>query len=693
VATTGGDGGDIGVDSGQLLLVGICVFGLIAAAFLAPVVGANNLLTPGGSGAGAGGGDPGQGAGSGGDGSAEPGAGDGVPVRGDGDGTGGTRDRYDGCLVAVESDPKPGSNATVVVTVDGRRAGDVRVWFNDRYVGRTDSRGEVTGTVPFVTELDVTVESPTDEPCRFAGEDDPDAALGAGVVGSGVTAATAGASGATGATSALGAGRPGVRQQGDGGGVNNSSQYTVASDVSIRVSGNPVPGANVTLVATVEGVPMPDAAVTVDGEAVGRTDEDGRYRLTLPDRDSVEVTVARGEIRGETTIDVRQLSVRFVPRLVVPGERATVAVTLGEEPVENATVTLDGQRLGTTGPNGTVSFGLPLSADGTIRAEAGQQSATTALWLAYWLTAGLTLLLGVLTAVTTAIATWRGGRGAARRVAFVWGGVWALFVGYTVGEGVGLAVAAAAVALVALYRYRQAVASGGATTASLVAGFLEWCSRTALWVAGALESLADWARAGALRLAAWLRSLPTSLSGVATRLGAWLAALPARLGAGMRSLPLRGLAAVLGAGAVVAGATYAFGGRGFLAATGVVLLAALAWLLSRRGTGESSASDAAVSVAETDGTESETSVPTLRALWRRLARWVLPGTWRTRTPAEVSRAAVERGLPEGPVEALTDAFRDVEYGGQPEERRQSQARTAFDALETARDTEEEGEGE
>ncbi|MFC6757850.1 hypothetical protein ACFQER_15810 [Halomicroarcula sp. GCM10025894] len=40
MGATGGDGGDSGVDSRQLLLVGICIFGLIAAAFLAPVVGA-----------------------------------------------------------------------------------------------------------------------------------------------------------------------------------------------------------------------------------------------------------------------------------------------------------------------------------------------------------------------------------------------------------------------------------------------------------------------------------------------------------------------------------------------------------------------------------------------------------------------------------------------------------------------------
>lgn len=688
MGTTGGDGGDIGVDSRQLLLVGICVFGLIAAAFLAPVVGANNLLSPGGSGASAGdGGEDSRERPTAGGEDGDPSDGDRVDIgRGGGEGgVGGTGDPDDGCFVVVESDPKPGANATVQVTVDGSAAADVRVWFNGRYVGRTDRWGRVTGTVPFVTELDVTVESPTDEPCRFSRQDDPGFAAQSGVVGSGVAAAGAGVSGASRGALAMSDGGS-ARQQG---GVNNSSRYTVASDVSIRLAGDPIPGSNVTLTATVESVAIPDATVTVDGERVGRTDENGRYRLTVPDRDSVRVAVARGEIRGETTIDVHQLSVRFAPRLVVPGERATVVVTRGGEPVENASVTLAGQRLDTTGPNGTVSFALPNAVDGTVRAETDRQSATVPLWLAYWLSAGLALVLCVLTTTTTAVAARLGGRGAARRVAVLWGGVWTLFVGYVVGEGLGFAVAAAAVALVALYRYRRAVASGGATAGQLLAGFLEWCSRAVLWVVGALESLVDWARAGALRAAAWLRSLPTSLSGLAARLGAWLRSLPARLGAAIRSLPLRAVAAVIAAVAVVAAATYAYGGRGFLVSAALVAVVALGWWLSRRERGGASAAETAAPVTGSAHPDDDSAVPTLRQLWRRLARWVLPGTWQTRTPAEVSRAAVERGLPREPVETLTEAFRDVEYGGQSEAGRQTQAQTAFDALETARDTDDE----
>jgi len=198
------------------------------------------------------------------------------------------------------------------------------------------------------------------------------------------------------------------------------------------------------------------------------------------------VTVSRGEIRGNTTITVPQLSVRFAPRLVVPGERATVVVTREGDSVENASVMLGGEHLGTTGPNGTVSFGLPPSVGGTVTAAVGPQTATVPPRLAYWLPASLTLVVAFLTVLTTAVTGYWRGREATKRLAYGWAGVWTLYVGYVVGERLGLGIAAVAVLLVVLYRYRRTLASGGTATAGLLAGFLQWCSSAVLWVVGAL---------------------------------------------------------------------------------------------------------------------------------------------------------------------------------------------------------------
>ncbi|WP_262177997.1 DUF4129 domain-containing protein [Haloarcula laminariae] len=691
MGTTGGDGGDIGVDSRQLLLVVVCLFGLVAAAFLAPVAGQN---APFGDGAG----DPServpdnQGGGGG------DSAGDGFDVPewlrdlfGGGDTGGGDSGTPSKCQVYVESTPKPGAQATVFVTVDGEPSSGVRVWFNGDYVGRTDGRGVVTGEVPFETELNVTVESPVDEPCAFS-RTAPVGPSESGAVGSGVSTALASGTSAIGVTPAspkLDAGP--VRQQ--RGGANNTTQFEVASDASIRVEGDPYPGTTVTLVATVRGVPMANASVAVDGETVGTTDERGRYRLSVPDRDSVRVTVSRGEIRGRTTVSVLQLAVGYEPQLAVPGETVTVNVTRNGEPVRNATVAADGETLGTTGPSGRVNFTAPLTTGGTVTATTPLQRATVPVVYAYLYTVGASLLLVVLSTVTTWVTARRRDRETARRVARWWGAVGVLFAGYAVWELPGLGVAAICVLVVALYRHRQAVRSGGATAAERAGALLERCKRGLLRVVEGLEATVDWLHAQATRFGAWLRSLPTSLSALGARFWGWLRTLPGRLLAGLResrrAVAAALAAAALAAVAVVGTATYAYGVPGFLLSVSLVALAAIAWWLRRRAGGAGTAAASAPSTADSAAATEDGDDPMLRRLWRRLARWVLPETWRTRTPAEVSRAAIERGLPRGPVETLTEAFRDAEYGGRSGEQRRERARAAFDEIAGARD--EEGE--
>lgn len=689
-----GPSGDSGVDSRQLLLVVVCLFGLVTAAFLAPVSGQNPAL-------GGGTGDLGEGVsdlldGGESDSGGESGDGDSVRVPewlrdlfdggGGGDETGSDGDGTpSACQVYVESDPKPGTQATVFVTVDGEPASDVRVWFNGDYVGRTGDQGVVSGTVPFETELDVTVESPVDEPCAFSRASSVGPS-GSAVVGAGTSAALAGGASAHVAASTapeLDAGP--VDQQRDGG-VNNTTQFEVASDASVRVEGDPYPETTVTLVAAVRGVPMADAGVTVDGERVGTTDESGRYRLTVPNRDSVQVTVSRGEIRGRTTVAVLQLAVGYEPQLTVPGETVTVNVSRNGEPVRNATVTVDGEPLGTTDSSGQVRLAAPLTADGTVTATTPVQRATVPLVYAYLYTVGASLLLVVLSTATTWATARRRDRETARRVARWWLGVAALFVGYAVWELPGLGGTAVGVLLVSLFLYRQAVRSGGATAAAeRTATFLEWCKRRVLRVVGRLEATVDWLRAQVARLSGWLRSMPTSLSALAARVRGWLRTLPGRLLARLRE-SRRAFAAVLAAG-VVAVATYGRGVPGFLVSAGLVAVAAAAWWLRRRAGGDEAVSESTAPATEVNADDGPT--PTVRRLWRRLANWVLPETWRTRTPAEVSRAAIERGLPPGPVETLTEAFRDIEYGGKSAAEREPQARAAFDDISSARDEESE----
>jgi len=188
---TPSDDSSEGVDSRQLLLASVCLVGLVTAALLAPVTGENDPVgidggvvptdileflfdrSPD---------------------SVDDGSGDENDEESGDDGGGGglpewLRDLLDDvpgidwderqerdtgptnpCQVYIGISPNPGTETTVLVTVEEEPASDVRVWFNGEYVGRTSEQGTVTGEVPYVEELEVTVESPTERPCAFSRE-------------------------------------------------------------------------------------------------------------------------------------------------------------------------------------------------------------------------------------------------------------------------------------------------------------------------------------------------------------------------------------------------------------------------------------------------------------------------------------------------------------------------------------------
>jgi len=712
--TVGTNDSEAGVDSRQLLLVGLCLLGLVVAAFLAPV--ATPLSPFGGDGPGDGqppeshtGAQPTE---SGQPTDQEPGTerpGDGAPatdgqagevpikLKPDGEPDGGILGPgapvpipngtappvVDGCAVVVDSRPVPGREITVTVYQDLQPAENTRVWFNDDYVGRTDDSGNLTARVPYTEQLNVTVESPANEPCgfyRYAEDADEDTAAAA-VAGSTALAGGAGAPDDRRQYVVRGPPRQTTTES-----DNSTGEYDVYGEVNVTIDGSPYPGSTVLVNATIEGVPMRSANVSVDGERVGRTDESGEYVLTVPDKDSATVTVSRGAYNGSAELDVRQLDVRFSAGdpFVVPGDPVSVTVTRDGRPVENATVDFQDERLGTTAADGVVTF-RARAARGPVTASTLRQTAAVPMLRVYAGTVGAAIGIALMALLTTAVTAAVRGRGSAKRVAVGWAAVGGLFVAFAVAERVGLAGAAGVLLLLLLYRYRSTVRSGGATGASWLRGVLDGCRRAALRVVGVLESLVDWVLAASRRVAAWLGSLPRSVSALARRFGGWLKRVPARLLAGLRGLPLRWLGIIAAAAGLVAGATVVGGARGFLAASGVILIGAVASWYRRRDPGTGETTDTSVDTGHDVTAQPESATPTLRELWRRLARWVLPSSWRTSTPTEVSQAAVDRGLPREPVERLTEAFREVEYGGGTASGYRDTVRVAYEALAEARE--------
>ncbi|QAU13062.1 hypothetical protein EKH57_10205 [Halorubrum sp. BOL3-1] len=140
--------------------------------------------------------------------------------------------------------------------------------------------------------------------------------------------------------------------------------------LSISIAnGTAEPNATVTLRVTAAAEPVEGATVELGDRAAGTTDADGRIEVTLPDDDEVDIEVADGEREGELELTLGADDDRddrdddFAERFSVSGsvENGTVdvSVTYDSEAVEDVSVSVDGDRVGTTGANGTLSFDAP----------------------------------------------------------------------------------------------------------------------------------------------------------------------------------------------------------------------------------------------------------------------------------------------------------------------------------------------
>lgn len=694
------DQADGGVDTGQLLLVTLCLIGLVVAAFLAPVSAQVNLLGGNASGSGGGGGTPTGVQATDRPDSGEPGTapasgsrtpqqrspgGDGgrvlngtrpVPIPGD-DGS-----PVSGCGVLVENKPVPGREISVRVYQDLRPAADTRVWFNDEFAGRTNATGSVTAQVPYERQLNVTVESSATDPCEFFRreyEDDRTRRVGNSALSNTV------GSGPRSRSERLVAVRDPARQTQSGDG-NSTGGYEVYGTATVRIDGRAYPGSTVVVTAAIDDVPMRQANVTVDGERVGRTNDSGAYALTVPDTDTVTVEVTRGEYTGGVTVDVLQLSLQFTAAdpFVVPGDRTEVTARLDDAPARNGTVRLDGRELGTTGENGTVGFRAPVQLSGAVTATTEYQTERVPVYRAFAGTILTSAAVLVLSVVSTGLTARYRGLATAKRVAGGWAAISALFVAFAIWEWPGAAVGGGVLAVAVLYRLRSAILSGAEITGGLLAALLDMFRHAVVKIVGAIERLADWTGRAVRRLVAWIGTLPRSLSGLARRLGHCLRQLPGTILGVLGRFSARRVGAAIAIVAFLFAAAQVGGVYGFLGAAALVAVGLFGWWYWQRSSEEPETEAPGSTVRSAPAQPSE-SVPTLRELWRRLARWVSPDSWRTSTPTEITQAAVDRGLPRAPVESLADAFRDVEYGGESSMTYREQAREAFEALKTARE--------
>jgi hypothetical protein len=500
----------------------------------------------------------------------------------------------------------------------------------------------------------------------------------------------------------------------------------------VTVEPEPTPGARVVVTVERNGDPVPFALVSFNGEPVGRTAPTGQMLAQVPYTEELRVTAAPPDIDGgsdpvgpsgtpshlgagmlaqtagsnsSATYDVQTNATARVDGVALPGETATVQFLVAGNPLPEVGVTSNGEGVGITDRSGTVELEIPPDTPlgGSVPVRLVREGFTddTDVEVAdieVGVNTGLLALpsTGATVEVTAVDST--GSEPIADVPVTVTDGAEQVADGRTGENGT------ASFALPWSNSVRATATTEYGTVSTTVRGIL-------LQFAGAVVALA----LPVVGAAVWARGNPATRRRVRERLvGAMLAAgrllegaarqvaaLPVgrvwsrlvravgRLWAGVGRLGA-GLRGVSWLPVVLAGPRWLLGR----------LRAGLAWLVGlparlfddeesveRRAHGGKSAE---TPPARTGAREPQSAYGRLRRYWLWLVGRVVGRTaGRTKTPVEIERRAVEKGLPADAVRRLRRAFQAVEYGPADAEERVDDAESARGRLQQEREEDSE----
>ena len=492
--------------------------------------------------------------------------------------------------------------------------------------------------------------------------------------------------------------------------ASNATAPTDRPAIEITLLTDPVPGQPVTVEVTRGGQPVADVPVSFNGRRVGRTNASGMVRAPVPFArelvvgvaDSASVRRAGSAAVGlgggavapssagasiPTPVDLptprrqdgnatagNETTERFdvptnltitVAGDVAPGRTVTVRTTLANRSVAAANVSVDGERVGQTGADGTLDVSLPAAESTTISARRGVANGSRRLALA---NVSVDVSGFALPGLSVGVSVTDGGDPVEGATVAVGGAT-----ARTDPDGrarVSLPVAASATVSVT-------TASGITKTAPVpyqfgTAGVLlalalglvaaGWDLHRRASAAG--HSLTDHLAA----LAAWLPgAFVAALVAVAIRGESLLARLPAVLDAVARDLR----AAIRAAVAAIREQSMPFS-LADLPRPRALLAALLAWarglLADARAvvpTGDA-ADQPTAPPEETEPAAPVQSGPSARErierAWADFRERVPAADRDSMTPGELAREAVDADFPDSSVRTLTDAFRKIEYG-------------------------------
>jgi transglutaminase-like putative cysteine protease len=501
--------------------------------------------------------------------------------------------------ISVPGEPVPGRELVVNVTRDGAPVSGATVSFNGDVIGETDASGNVAGEVPYNASLKITAELGDDTDTDTDTDARPrEAAPASGRIANELSWLSDG--GQPTATAAM-----------------SNVTVDVPTTVDIETLGTPVADESVGVLATITGEPVSNATVRVNGTETARTDAAGQSTIDIPGANTVEVVVRRGDAEGTMSVEPVEFDLETDPSTVValPLTEVTATATLDDEPVENATVAVDGRDVGVTDASGTVTAELPVANSATVEATArvgrAAPSATVTVEHMY---RNLALVASAALLVISIVVL------SARRR------------GVTAGS-------------IARSTRRVAVRAVQLTLAGIV-------SIAALGNSGLSAIVAGGRRALSL-LSDGIEGVAKLLSAVPQR----VAKLSRRFAVTIRTLPNR------------------------VDPRAIVTALRRPWVTTATSV---TADGQAAAMAERG--------LTVREVWTEFREHVSIRSWRTSTPGEIARWAIDTdGLPRDAVVTITDAFREVEYGGRSADSRAPAARDALESIEAVKRRESDGE--
>ena len=148
-----------------------------------------------------------------------------------------------------------------------------------------------------------------------------------------------------------------------------------------------VEGEEITFTVTSRGASIRDASILIDGDKVGTTSDEGVFEYDTDDAGKFTATAQKeGYVSSEGNFEVispedesKKISIEVSPEEVFEGTPITISVVkaIGSEPLEDAEVFFDGQSLGKTNEDGTITYNpkepgthkLEARADGYLDAE------------------------------------------------------------------------------------------------------------------------------------------------------------------------------------------------------------------------------------------------------------------------------------------------------------------------------------